>query len=277
MLKVPPWERPSAAQAPPQGAPHGSLQLGAPRERPAYWAPSLGCSSEPPPKPPISPPFTTHVTLTVTLTLNPTLTLTLSPRRSRSRPRSSAAPRSTTSAAAGYRSSAHSCARSRPSTSWTWSSPSLASRRRPALLLQQCHSRSRCPPPPARTRPPAPARTLTPAAPRRLPFPLLPVLPLYRAKSRSPPLLLPQRLGWSRLVLEPEHLSERLKDALQAPHGLTLAPTLLALALIRTLPLTPSSLALTLALTSRRRWAPRTSLIFATTRRTANPNPNPSH
>ena len=40
------------------GAPGGSGQLGTPRKRPAYRAPShcLGCSSWPPPKPPISPP-----------------------------------------------------------------------------------------------------------------------------------------------------------------------------------------------------------------------------
>ena len=79
MLKVPPWERPSAAQAPPQGAPHGSLQLGAPRERPAYWAPShsLGCSSEPPPKPPVSPPF--HQASNLTLALALALPVTLNP------------------------------------------------------------------------------------------------------------------------------------------------------------------------------------------------------
>ena len=54
---APPWQRPSSAPAPPQGAPGGSGQLGTPRVRPSHWAPSdcLGCSSEPPPKPPISP------------------------------------------------------------------------------------------------------------------------------------------------------------------------------------------------------------------------------
>ena len=43
----PPWQRPSSAPAPPQGAPGGSGQLGTPRKRPTHWAPShcLGCSS----------------------------------------------------------------------------------------------------------------------------------------------------------------------------------------------------------------------------------------
>ena len=38
------------------------LQLGTPRARPAYWAPShcRGCSSEPLPEPPIPPPLTTQ-------------------------------------------------------------------------------------------------------------------------------------------------------------------------------------------------------------------------
>ena len=42
-----PWQRPSSAPAPPQGAPGGSGQLGTPRKRPTHWAPShcLGCSS----------------------------------------------------------------------------------------------------------------------------------------------------------------------------------------------------------------------------------------
>ena len=52
--KCPPWQRPSSAPAPPQGAPGGSGQLGTPTVRPNYWAPSprLGRSSELPPKPP---------------------------------------------------------------------------------------------------------------------------------------------------------------------------------------------------------------------------------
>ena len=47
MVRVLPWQRTSSAPAPPQGAPDGSGQLGAPRKRPAHWAPShcLGCSS----------------------------------------------------------------------------------------------------------------------------------------------------------------------------------------------------------------------------------------
>ena len=46
-VKVPPWQRPSSAPAPPQGAPGGSGQLGTPRKRPCYWAlrHCLGCSS----------------------------------------------------------------------------------------------------------------------------------------------------------------------------------------------------------------------------------------
>ena len=55
-----PWQCPSSAPVPPQGAPGGSGQLGTPRKRPTHWAPShcLECSSQPPPKPPISPPLT---------------------------------------------------------------------------------------------------------------------------------------------------------------------------------------------------------------------------
>ena len=51
----PPWQCPSSAPAPPQGAPFGAGQLGTPRKRPGH---RLGCSSEPPPTPPISPPLT---------------------------------------------------------------------------------------------------------------------------------------------------------------------------------------------------------------------------
>ena len=60
MVKVPPWQCPSSAPAPPRGAPGGSGQRGTPRVRPRHWAPShcLGCSSDPPPKSPISPPLT---------------------------------------------------------------------------------------------------------------------------------------------------------------------------------------------------------------------------
>ena len=45
--KCPPWQCPSSAPVPPQGAPGGSGQLGAPGKRPAHWTPShcLGCSS----------------------------------------------------------------------------------------------------------------------------------------------------------------------------------------------------------------------------------------
>ena len=63
MVKVPPpWQGPSSAPAPPQGAPVGLwLARHTLRERPAQWAPShrLGRSSQPPSKPPISPPLTT--------------------------------------------------------------------------------------------------------------------------------------------------------------------------------------------------------------------------
>ena len=47
MVKAPSWQRPSPTPVPPQGAPGGSGWLGAPRKRPARWAPShcLGCSS----------------------------------------------------------------------------------------------------------------------------------------------------------------------------------------------------------------------------------------
>ena len=46
-LKVPPWQRPSSAPAPPQGASGGSWRLNTLREGPAHWAPRhcLGCSS----------------------------------------------------------------------------------------------------------------------------------------------------------------------------------------------------------------------------------------
>ena len=44
MAKVPRWQRPSSAPAPPQGAPGGSGQLNAPRKRPAYWALELAAS-----------------------------------------------------------------------------------------------------------------------------------------------------------------------------------------------------------------------------------------
>ena len=67
MVRVLPWQRPSSAPAPPQGAPGGSGQLGTPRKRPAHWAPShcLGCSSQPPPKSPISPPLPFQARLNV--------------------------------------------------------------------------------------------------------------------------------------------------------------------------------------------------------------------
>ena len=47
MVKVAPWQRPSSAPVPPQGAPGGSRQLGTPKKRPTHWAPShcLGCLS----------------------------------------------------------------------------------------------------------------------------------------------------------------------------------------------------------------------------------------
>ena len=46
--KCPPWQCPSSPPVPPQGAPGGSGQLGTPRVRASYWAPShrLGGSSE---------------------------------------------------------------------------------------------------------------------------------------------------------------------------------------------------------------------------------------
>ena len=55
-----PWQCPSTAPMPPQGAPGGSGQLGTPSKRPAHWPPShsLGCSSKPPAKPSLSPPLT---------------------------------------------------------------------------------------------------------------------------------------------------------------------------------------------------------------------------
>eukprot|EP00964_Phaeocystis_antarctica_P068863 scaffold41749_cov75-Phaeocystis_antarctica.AAC.1 len=40
MVKVPPWQCPSSAPAPPQGAPGGSKQLDTPRESPAHRASS---------------------------------------------------------------------------------------------------------------------------------------------------------------------------------------------------------------------------------------------
>ena len=61
MSKCPlPWQCPSSAPVPPQGAPGGSGQLGTPRERPTHWVPSHcpGCSSQPPPKLPIPPRLT---------------------------------------------------------------------------------------------------------------------------------------------------------------------------------------------------------------------------
>ena len=47
-----PWQCPSSAPVPPQGAPGGSGQLGTPSGRPAHWAPGhrLGCANELPPK-----------------------------------------------------------------------------------------------------------------------------------------------------------------------------------------------------------------------------------
>eukprot|EP00964_Phaeocystis_antarctica_P050645 scaffold29488_cov41-Phaeocystis_antarctica.AAC.2 len=47
MVQVPPWQRPSSAPAPPQGAPGGSRQRGTPRARPGHWAPSH-CLGSPP-------------------------------------------------------------------------------------------------------------------------------------------------------------------------------------------------------------------------------------
>ena len=45
--KCPPWQCPSSAPAPPQGAPEDSGRLGTPRKRLSHWAPShcLGFSS----------------------------------------------------------------------------------------------------------------------------------------------------------------------------------------------------------------------------------------
>ena len=62
MVKVQPGHCPSSAPVPRQGAPDGLGPLGplgAPRERPAHWAPRHGLegSSSPPPGPPISSPF----------------------------------------------------------------------------------------------------------------------------------------------------------------------------------------------------------------------------
>ena len=59
MVKLPPWQCPSSAPAPLQGAPGGSGQLGTPLVRPSPWAPShrLGGSSERPSKSPIPLPF----------------------------------------------------------------------------------------------------------------------------------------------------------------------------------------------------------------------------
>ena len=58
--KCPPWQRPSSAPVPPQGAPGGSGQLSTSRVRPGHWAfrHRLGGSSELPPKSPVSPPLT---------------------------------------------------------------------------------------------------------------------------------------------------------------------------------------------------------------------------
>ena len=58
--KLPRWQRPRSAPAPPQGAPGGSGQPGTRRKRPAHEAPSHchRCSNQPPPKPLISPPVT---------------------------------------------------------------------------------------------------------------------------------------------------------------------------------------------------------------------------
>ena len=59
-VKVTPWQCLSSVPAPPQGAPRGSRQLGAPRLQSFLKTPChcLGCSSYPPPKPLISPPLT---------------------------------------------------------------------------------------------------------------------------------------------------------------------------------------------------------------------------
>ena len=60
IVKVPPWQCPRSAPAPPRGAPGGSGRLNTPKERQGQWSPShrLGCSSQPPPKSPRSPPLT---------------------------------------------------------------------------------------------------------------------------------------------------------------------------------------------------------------------------
>ena len=54
--KAPPWQCPSSAPVPPQGAPDGSGQLRTPRVRPSHRGLShcLGCSSQPPPESPVS-------------------------------------------------------------------------------------------------------------------------------------------------------------------------------------------------------------------------------
>ena len=63
MVKVQPGHCPSSAPVPRQGAPDGLGPLGplgAPRERPAHWAPGhcLGCPCEPPRHSPTPAPLT---------------------------------------------------------------------------------------------------------------------------------------------------------------------------------------------------------------------------